>query len=156
MNYSLVKTNKGRVIVVEHDVVTPRPYNRINSLAGTKAFHVGYPSRLSIEPNGHQYLKQPEYKEYRDKYNHPIWAKLKTEIEKYGGHGGMDFVMIYRSIDCLNQGVPLDMDIYDGAAWSAVTPLSVKSLELGNNSVKFPDFTRGKWKEERKLGILTV
>jgi len=156
MNYSMIKTNKGRVIIVEHDVVTPRPYNRINMLAGTKAFHVGYPSRLSIEPNGHSYLKQPEYKEYRDKYNHPIWARLKNEIEKYGGHGGMDFVMIYRLIDCLNQGVPLDIDIYDGAAWSAVTPLSTKSLELGNNSVKFPDFTRGKWKETRDLGILTL
>jgi len=154
MNSSLIKTSLGRSILVQHDVVTPRPYSRINALAGTHAFHEGYPSRLSIEGKGHGWLPDEEYKEYRNKYQHPIWESLKEPIERYGGHGGMDFVEIYRLIDNLNRGLPLDMDVYDGASWSVVGPLSEISVELGSVPVKFPDFTRGEWTKERKLGIL--
>ncbi|MCD6347829.1 MAG: Gfo/Idh/MocA family oxidoreductase [Bacteroidales bacterium] len=154
MNTSLIKTSKGRMIHVYHDVVTPRPYTRKNSLAGTKAYHEGYPSRLSMHGKGHDWLKDADYQVMRDKYNHPIWDRLKKEIEMYGGHGGMDFVEMYRLIDNLNKGLPLDMDVYDGSAWSVVGPLSEISVEMGSVPVKFPDFTRGKWAEERKLGIL--
>jgi hypothetical protein len=90
----------------------------------------------------------------RAKYDHPIWTRLKAEIEKYGGHGGMDFVEIYRVIDNLNRGIQLDMDVYDAASWSVVYPLSEISVQLGSVPVKFPDFTRGRWKEPRKLQIL--
>ena len=153
MNNSFIKTARGRTILVQHDVVTPRPYSRINALAGTKAYHEGYPSRLSLAGKGHDWLGEKEYQEYRERFRHPIWAKLKDGIEKHGGHGGMDFVMLYRIVDCLNNGWPLDMDVYDAAAWSVVTPLSSLSVDLGSVPVKFPDFTRGRWKEERRLGL---
>ena len=78
---------------------------------------------------------------------------MRNEIEKHGGHGGMDFVLIYRLIDNLNKGLPLDMDVYDAASWSVVGPMSEISVELGNVPVKFPDFTRGQWKEKRELQI---
>jgi len=154
MNTCLIKTAKGRMIHLYHDIVTPRPYNRKNSLAGTKAYHEGYPSRLCISDKGHDWLKDADYQKYKAEYNHPIWTRLKAEITKYGGHGGMDFVEIYRLIDNLNRGVQLDMDVYDAASWSVVTPLSEISVELGSVPVKFPDFTRGRWKEERELQIL--
>jgi hypothetical protein len=153
MNNTLIKTAHGRTILVQHDVVTPRPYNRINALAGTKAYHEGYPSRLSVAGMGHDWLGEQEYKEYRDKYKHPIWAKLEEGIKENGGHGGMDFVQIYRLIDCLNHGWPLDMDVYDAAAWSCLVPLSKVSVELGNIPIQVPDFTRGEWEASRKLGI---
>ena len=154
MNSSLIKTNDGRSILVQHDVVTPRPYDRLNALGGTKAFHAGYPSRLSIDGKGHGWLEEEEYAKYRQEYNHPIWENLKEAIAKNGGHGGMDFVMTYRMIDCLNKGWALDMDVYDAADWSVVTPLSVISNELGSIPVKFPDFMRGKWQNKRQLGII--
>jgi len=156
INNSLIKTSKGKTILVQHDVVTPRPYNRINALAGTKGYHEGYPSRLSIVDyeGGHEWLNENDFNLYKEKYQHPLWEKLKTGIEKYGGHGGMDFVMIYRLIDSLNKGWFLDQDVYDAASWSVVTPLSSLSIELGNVPLKFPDFTRGRWKENRELGIL--
>lgn len=154
MNTSLIKTAKGRMIHLYHDVVTPRPYSRKNCLAGTKGYHEGYPSRLALEEKGHAWLNDADYKAIREKYNHPIWDRLKKEIELYGGHGGMDFVEMYRMIDNLNRGLPLDMDVYDGASWSAAGALSEISVELGSIPVKFPDFTRGDWKKERQLGIL--
>lgn len=154
MNNTLIKTAKGRTILVQHDVVTPRPYSRINALAGTHAYHEGYPSRLSIHGKGHDWLSEEDYKKMQEKYRHPIWEKLKKEIEQNGGHGGMDFVLNYRMIDCLNRGLPLDMDVYDGADWSVVTPLSKISIELGNVPVQFPDFTRGKWEGKRPFGIM--
>lgn len=156
INNSFIKTAKGRTILVKHDVVTPRPYNRINALAGTRGYHEGYPSRLSLVDigKGHEWLDDKDYKLYIEKYKHPLWEKLKTGIEKYGGHGGMDFVMIYRLIDGLNKGWFLDQDVYDAVSWSVVTALSTLSLELGNIPLKFPDFTRGRWSENRELGIL--
>lgn len=154
MNNSLIKTNKGRMITLKHDIVTPRPYDRINALAGTHAYHQGYPSRLSILGKGHEWLKEVDYNEYKSKYKHPIWDKLKKEIEVNGGHGGMDFVLIYRIVDALNNGRPMDMDVYDAATWSSVIPLSEMSVNKGNAPVKFPDFTRGRWKEKRELNIM--
>jgi hypothetical protein len=155
MNSSLIKTAKGRTILVQHDVVTNRPYSRINALGGSKAYHEGYPSRLSVIDKGHGWLKDEDYKEMRKEYKHPIWNKLKDEIAKNGGHGGMDFVQLYRLIDCLNKGWALDMDVYDGVAWSVVLPVSTLSIELGSVPVRFPDFTRGMWKGKRKLGIMS-
>jgi hypothetical protein len=156
MSNCLIKTNKGRSILLQHTVVTPRPYSRINALSGTKGHHEGYPSRLSLlsENHGHSWLSDEKYKEMRERFKHPIWNKLKDEIAKNGGHGGMDFVMMYRLVDKFNKGLPLDMDIYDGVDWSVITPLSATSIELGSIPVKFPDFTRGRWKEERVLEML--
>jgi hypothetical protein len=154
MNTSLIKTNKGRMIILKHDVVTPRPYDRINALAGTHAYHEGYPSSLSIIDKGHDFLGEADYNEYKNKYKHPIWNKLKKEIEVHGGHGGMDFVLIYRIVDALNQGRPMDMDVYDAATWSSVIQLSEMSVNKNSAPVKFPDFTRGRWKEKRELNIM--
>ncbi len=154
MNNTLLKTAMGRTILLQHDVVTARPYNRINMLAGSKAHHVGYPSRLSVDGMGHGSLKEDKYKEYQERYAHPVWKKLEEEAKRNGGHGGMDYVMMYRLIDCLNRGIALDMDVYDGASWSVVTPLTELSVQLGSVPVRFPDFTRGVWKEVRKLGVM--
>lgn len=153
MNNSLIKTANGRSILVQHDVITNRPYSRINALAGTKGYHEGYPSRLSLKGKGHGWLSDDDYKEFREKYDHPVWEDLKDEIAEHGGHGGMDFVMNYRILDCLNTGKPLDQDVYDAVAWSAVFPLSIMSVELGSVPVKFPDFTSSNWKKKRALGL---
>ncbi len=155
MSNSLIKTAKGRSILLQHDVVTPRPYSRINALGGTKAYHEGYPSRLSLydEDFGHNWLDEKKYKEMREKYQHPIWTKMKKDAEKNGGHGGMDFILFYRLINNLNKGLPMDMDVYDGVSWSVVSPLSKLSVELGSIPVRFPDFTRGEWKNDRELDL---
>jgi len=160
MNTTLIRTKKGKSIMLQFDVHTGRPYSRLNTLTGTKAVHQGYPSRLFInEPElkywGHNWLKEEEYKSYREKYDHPLWNKLKTQIDANAvGHGGMDFVMIYRLIRCLNEGLPLDINLYDGILWSAITPLSEISVANESASTKIPDFTGGTWEKYRKAEVL--
>ena len=155
MNNTLIKTSKSRTILLQHDTVSARPYSRINLLTGTKGCHIGYPSRLAIDPKAHGWLDENGYKEYQERYAHGLWKKLEKEAERNGGHGGMDFVMIWRMIDCLNKGVALDIDVYDAASWSVVTPISEISVQLGSIPVRFPDFTRGYWEKARKLGVMT-
>jgi hypothetical protein len=159
MNTTLIKTKLGKTIMLQFDVHTGRPYNRLNTVTGTKAVHMGYPSRLYVGHEelqwSHRWLDTKNYKEYRDKYDHPLWQKLRTQIsENAVGHGGMDFVMIYRLIRCLNEGKALDINVYDSVLWSAVTPLSELSVAQGSAPVKVPDFTGETWKEKRQTEML--
>ncbi len=161
MNTTMVKTAKGKTIMMQFDVHTGSPYSRINKLVGTKAVHDGYPSRLYIDnPDellywGHQWLPETEYQQYRERYKHPLITKLQGISQEFKqGHGGMDFVMIYRLITCLNLGVPLDLNVYDGVMWSAVTPLSELSVLQNSHSVNMPDFTGGVWQQENTHEVM--
>jgi hypothetical protein len=159
MNTTLIKTKMGKSIMLQFDTHTGRPYSRLNTVAGTNAFHQGYPSRLYIGHDelqwGHGWLSPEEYKEYREKYDHPLWKKLHEQIDANAvGHGGMDFVMVYRMIRCLNEGLPLDINAYDSVLWSAITPLSELSVANKSASTMIPDFTGGTWKTPRKNEIL--
>ena len=89
------------------------------------------------------------------KYEHPLWKRVGEEAKVRGGHGGMDWVMLWRAIYCLRNGLPLDQDVYDAAAWSVISPLSEWSVAHRGQSVDVPDFTRGKWKTTEPLGIVS-
>ena len=160
INNTMIKTEKGKTILLQFDVHSGSPYSRINKVIGTKAVHDGYPSRLYIDSEkpeywGHNWLKEEEYVKYRNKYQHPIIQKLKSVSQTFKqGHGGMDFVMIYRLIRCLNLGFPLDINLYDSVMWSAITPLTEISVASNSQSIKIPDFTAGVWKTESPLEIM--
>ena len=159
MNTTLIKTKMGRSIMLQFDVHTGRPYSRLNTVTGTKAVHQGYPSRLYVGQDElqwyHTWLDDESYKGYRDRYDHPLWTKLKEQIDANAiGHGGMDFVMIFRLIRCLNQGLPLDINVYDGVMWSAITPLSELSVANKSMSIPVPDFTAGSWTREVQCPVL--
>ena len=143
MNTSIIRTVKGRTILLQHDVVNPRPYSRLNSIQGTKAIFADYPARIFVD--GQDKEDWQEVDSFREKYDHPLWKTTGEMARKTGGHGGMDYVMNYRLMDCIKRGLPPDIDVYDAAAWSAPTPLSEASIAANGASQKFPDFTRGKW-----------
>ena len=97
---------------------------------------------------GHRWLEDAEKAEYQDRYEHPLWDRLqKLAAEHPQGHGGMDFVMMYRLIRCLNLGQPLDLNVYDGAMWSMVGALSEASVAAGSKRMDIPDMTAGRWKQ---------
>lgn len=161
MNTSLIKTERGRTILLQHDVVSPRPYSRINGLSGTGGTFFGYPARLALnEPaahgleakDSHAWLNEKDMALMRAKFTHPLWARL-AELAKGGGHGGMDFVMNWRHLDCIRRGITPDSVVYDAAAWSSIIELSARSVATGSSPVPIPDFTRGLWSSLRPLEI---
>ncbi len=148
MSTSIIKTAKGLTILLEHDTSTPRPYDRINLIQGTKGIFRDYPPRIMIDgqPEKHRFTNLDKY---REKYTHWLWKKLGAAARN-AGHGGMDYIMAWRLVQCFQEGKPYDMDVYDGAVWSAPFPLSADSIARGSSSVKIPDFTRGQWNKKRE------
>jgi predicted dehydrogenase len=149
MNTSIIKTQKGRTILLQHDVVNPRPYSRINSISGTKGIFADYPPRIFFDgtkqSDGSNKEDWQTLEAFHDKYEHPLWKTTGEMARKTGGHGGMDYVMNFRLMDCVKRGLVPDINVYDAAAWSAPTPLSEASVAQNGAPQKFPDFTRGKW-----------
>ncbi|WP_193165126.1 Gfo/Idh/MocA family protein [Microbulbifer hainanensis] len=157
MNTSLIKTVKGRTIMVQHDTTTPRPYSRRNLIMGTNGVFAGYPNRIALEEGGRKEYEEWDFDMdyWHGKYDHPLWRRMGREAEHAGGHGGMDFLMLWRMVYCLRNGQPLDQDVYDAAALSSVTALSEASVADRGNSKDFPDFTRGGWQTREPLGIVS-
>lgn len=164
---TLIRTEKGKNILIEHNVATPRPYDRMYQLTGTKGFANKYPVQgyaLSSDEafgedvvkdhedlSGHSFLSRDAMTALMEKYKHPIHKELEETARTVGGHGGMDYIMDYRLIYCLQNGLPLDMDVYDLAEWCCLAPLTKVSIENNSAPVEIPDFTRGAWDRLDKL-----
>lgn len=152
----LITSAEGRIVRAEHDVSTPRPYSRINSLAGSRGIFEDYVStdstggRVYFEPD-HTNHGWRNFGSFRDQYDHWLW----TDVGGLGGHGGMDGLMQWRTIQLIRTGGLPDIDVYDSAAWCAPVALSVESLAQGGKPVDVPDFTRGEWKRPR-MGLNSV
>jgi len=153
MNTTTIRTNKGKTMMIQHDVTSPRPYSRIHLVSGTKGTALKYPEPGRISNNHEGWLSDEEFKALEEKYAPPIVKKVGELAKQIGGHGGMDFLMDWRLIDCLRNGLPLDIDVYDAAAWSAVAPLSEKSVANRSGSVDVPDFTSGSWKANEPVDV---
>ncbi len=159
MNTTLIKTALGRSIMVQHDVSSPRPYSRINLISGTKGMLCDYPYRLALEEKpgaGAHAFDEKKAAEIRERYKHPLWKKVGEIAKKVGGHGGMDFLMDLRWAFCLQNGLPLDMNVYDLAAWCSLCELTERSVRTRSKTMDVPDFTRGGWKTTEPLGIVDV
>ena len=139
INTTMIKTARGRSIMVQWDETSPRPYTRHNLIQGTKGTFAGYPPRLTCEgvtPNTHEWTEAGKLEEIMKKYEHPLYVKMGELAKQGGGHGGMDWLMLWRLVFCLRNGEPLDQDVYDAAAWASVGPLSEKSIAHRSASVE--------------------
>lgn len=152
MNTTLIRTQKGKTVMVQHDVSTIRPYSRIHLVSGTKGIAQKWPGPQRVA-FGHSWLKADELKTLEEKYAPPIVKHIGAIAKEVGGHGGMDFIMDWRLIDCLRNGLPLDQDVYDAAAWSCLFPLSQRSVAKKSRSVDIPDFTRGAWQTNKPVDL---
>ncbi len=150
-NTTLIRTVLGKTIKIQHDVSSSQPYSRIHLVKGTKGMAVKYPQqKIAL---GEDWLKDEDLKEIWDKYTPEIIKRVGEMARKVGGHGGMDFIMDWRLIDCLRNGLPLDQDVYDGVLWSSIAPLSEWSVANRSQSIDVPDFTCGSWKTNKPHGI---
>jgi hypothetical protein len=151
MNTSLIKTVNGLTIMLQHDVSNARPYDRINLISGVKGVFRDYPERIFVDgQSGEEAFTSIE--PYKQKYAHKLW-KEQGENAEGRGHGGMDYILVYRLMQCMREGLEPDIDVYDAAAWTAPAPLSQQSVAQGSAPVKFPDFTRGKWKQRNGAAL---
>ena len=157
---TMIKTENGKTIQIQHDVANPRPYTRMYQITGTKGFANKYPvegyaldskvisDKISVKHDNltaESFVSQELKDSVMQFYKHPILRDLEVKAKEYGGHGGMDYILNYRLIYCLQNGLPLDMDVYDLAEWSCLVPLTQISLEHNSAPVEIPDFTRGSW-----------
>ena len=161
MNTTLIKTVNGKSIMVQHDVSSPRPYSRTNLISGTRGIVRDYPFQCAFEDTcfdrkAHAWFTEAAANEVRAKDMHPMWRDVSAMARKVGGHGGMDFIMDVRWAWCLQNGLPLDMDVYDLAATSCLCELTERSVRSGSKPVDIPDFTRGNWRSAKPWGVVNV
>jgi len=156
INTTIIKTALGRTILVQWDEQSPRPYSRHNMIQGTKGTLAGFPNRFAVEgiKSFHEWTEGEEFAKLTAQYEHPLYKRVGELAKKMGGHGGMDFMMLYRMVECLQQGLPLDQNVYEGVLWSSIGPLSERSVAQNGAPQEFPDFTRGNWKTTKPLGIV--
>ncbi len=160
VNSSLIRTVNGKTILIQHDCNLPRPYSRKILLQGTKGIVRKYPERkIYIEgrtplEGAKAHPKWESLDNYKVEYEHPLWKKGGEKLESAAGHGGMDYLEVYRLIEAIKKGVATDMDVYDAAAWSAIAQVSEKSVANKSRPVKISDFTRGMWKKKRPLPVM--
>jgi hypothetical protein len=151
INTTLVRTSRGRTIMIQHDVSSPRPYSRIHMLSGTKGFAQKYPKQHIAF--GHKEVSAKYMRVLQKKFSPEIITRIGEMAKQVGGHGGMDFLMDWSLINSLRNGLAVDMDCYDAALWSCITPLSIESIANRSNSVDVPDFTRGAWKTNKPVAL---
>lgn len=142
----------GETIILQHDTNLPRPYSLGFRVQGTKGLWMDLNKSIYVEgiSKPHQWDNQDKWLE---KYDHPLWKKYGSDAQG-AGHGGMDFFVIHAFIEAVKRNAPTPLDVYDAAAWSAITPLSEQSIEMGNETIDFPDFTSGKWMSRKPVFAL--
>jgi hypothetical protein len=141
---TMIKCANDETILLQHDTNLPRPYSLGFRVQGTKGIWMDLNKSLYIEGTSPKEHSWEEAKPYLEKYDHPLWQRWTKEADG-AGHGGMDFFVLHAFIESIKNEKPTPIDVYDSAAWSAITPLSETSIELGNETVEFPDFTSGQW-----------
>ncbi len=154
MNSTLIRTANGKTMMLQHDTSSPRPYSRIHLISGTLGMARKWPEpeRIAL---GHHWLDKEELEQITSQYTPEIMKRVGEVAKEIGGHGGMDFIMDWRLIDCLRNGLPLDQDVYDAALWSSVAPLSEWSVSNRSNSIMVPDFTCGAFHKNIPVDLQT-
>jgi hypothetical protein len=151
MNTTIIKTALGKSVMIQHDVSSEQPYSRIHLVKGADGMAVKYPKEMIAL--GERWVKDEDMQAIWDQYTPEIIKRVGEMAKQVGGHGGMDFIMDWRMIDCLRNGLPLDQNVYDGALWSSVAPLSEWSVANRSQSIDVPDYTCGSWKTNTPHGI---
>ena len=141
---TVIKCAHGETITLTHDTSLPRPYSRGNRIEGTKGIWMEDKYAVYLEGVSPKADVWDSLNNYCEKYEHPLWKWYRTEGVK-GGHGGMDYLVLRAYVEAVKAGTQTPIDVYDTAAWMAVTCLSEDSVAMGSMPVAIPDFTNGKW-----------
>ncbi len=150
VNVSLIRTERGRTVTLYFDTISPRPYDLILRVQGTRGIYSGTLDKIYVEGRSPKREDWEPFAPYQKEFDHPLWKTFGPEAMKQG-HGGADFMELYQFIKAVRNKTQTPIDVYDTAAWSAVLPLSIRSVERGSDPLEFPDFTRGKWRTRKPV-----
>lgn len=156
VNTTLLKTESGRTVTLYFNLMTHRPYDLILRLEGVRGIYLGTNDSICLEsdePSSHEWKP---FAPARQKYEHPLWAAMREQALKSGGHGGAEYLMFHDFFKAVRSKAPAPQDVYDAATWSAVFPLSIASVSKGGQPVEFPDFTGGKWRSAPPVPVYGV
>lgn len=159
---SMIRCANGETITLHHDCSLPRPYSRDYVVQGTKGIFQEtkegrndiYLTGLSNTKDGNDHQWE-DFEKYGEEYKHPLWKAYEDQGVHFGGHGGMDFLVLSAYAEAAMNDLPAPIDVYDTATWMAVTCLSEQSAAMGGMPVPIPDFTNGMWidREEARRGV---
>jgi predicted dehydrogenase len=150
---TLIKCANGETIMISHDTNLPRPYSLGFRVQGTKGLWMDDNKSIYLEGVSQKAHRWEDFKPYQEKYDHPLWKEHSADAEN-AGHGGIDYFVLRGFIEAIKNKVAPPMDVYDAAAWSAISPLSEESIAKGSAPIQIPDFTRGKWKTNQPIFAL--
>ncbi len=153
---TVIKCQNGETITLTHDTNLPRPYSNDHIVQGIKGiwmYHRSLVNSLHIEGRSQRGTWEP-WENYIPEFEHPLWKRFTQEGVR-GDHGGAGYLKIRAFVECMKRKIPTPIDVYDTAAWIAVSPLSEQSISLGSSPVTFPDFTNGKWMSNKPIFGLT-
>lgn len=150
---TLIKCANGETIMISHDTNLPRPYSLGFRVQGTKGLWMDDNKSIYLQGISEKPHRWEDFKSYQEKYDHPLWKEHAVDAEN-AGHGGIDYFVLRGFIEAIKNKVAPPMDVYDAAAWSAISPLSEESIAKGSAPIQIPDFTRGKWKTNKPIFAL--
>jgi hypothetical protein len=153
INTTLLKTANGLTVTLYYNILSPRPYDLILRLQGTKGIYLGTNNSVGLDQAGKSSDQWESFEPYQQRYAHPLWQALAAEAVKSGGHEGAEYLMFHDFFQAVRTKAPAPQDVFDAATWSAVVPLSVESVTHHGKPVDFPDFTRGKWRTNPPLPV---
>ena len=140
---TVIKTQNGESILLSHDTNLPRPYSLGFRVQGTEGIWMAVNKSIYIEGKSPSH-RWEDAAPYLKEYDHPLWIELEEKAAG-AGHGGMDYFVVNAFVEAVKRETAPPMDVYDAAAWAAVTPMSEASIAAGGAPMYFPDFTNGKW-----------
>ncbi len=153
---TVVKTIKGKMIVIKNDMQSPRPYDNEWMASGTNGMYNEMHEAIYIAGTSPHDKWEP-YAPYQNKYDHALYRALRREAANPKiGHGGPDYLEVKLFLEAARDKKPTPIDIYDSVIMSAPVPLSAQSIANGSAPVPFPDFTRGKWKTNKPYFALDL
>ncbi|MCF0182787.1 MAG: Gfo/Idh/MocA family oxidoreductase [Bacteroidaceae bacterium] len=146
INNTIIRTVRGRSILIQYDVTTPRPYSRLQTICGTKGYAQKYPLMTLSLDGQPAVIGEDNIQTYMDRYIHSDMASVLRRGRELNVPNVMNYIMDVRLIEALRAGRPLDMDVYDAAEWSCLAELTQRSASMGGQPVQIPDFTKGHWR----------
>ena len=147
---TLIKCENGETIMISHDTNLPRPYSLNFRVQGTEGIWMDDNKSIYLEGITKTHDRWESFKEYQEKYDHPLWKNHAQSAEN-AGHGGIDYFVLRAFIESIKRKVAPPIDVYDAAVWSAISPLSEQSIAKGSAPIEIPDFTRGRWKTNKRI-----